>query len=316
MSSILSTTIRECTWIDLTSIVDTTGMNVSTQIVTVWRRGKVKVNRFLSNAFPRTRTTYGPTLPLPYEITEMIIAYIAHDLDTLKACSLTCRSWYIVVVPRLHHTLTLRGSGPNLLTRGGLEPLSKLHGLGLIPLVKEIRVKQPLEINGWFVPQAFSHRDLRYFSAFANVQALALQRFQIYRFLPGIQRYFGQFSPTLRSIVLANVRSTPRQLSHFLSLFPNLDDVEIQLAYTYNNCQIIPDTELVPFYAPKLRGRLALRRFGWAETWADLILSCGGLRFRYMDLHGGESCLPILLEACAETLETLRISMPDGSAGE
>ena len=291
-------------------------MNLSTHIVTVWHRGKVKINRFLSNTFPWMRTAYGPTLPLPYEITEMIIAHLTHDLDTLKACSLTCRSWYIVAVPHLHHTLTLRGNGPKLSTHCRLEPLSKLHRLRLIPLVKEIRVKQTLGINGWFVPQAFSLRDLRYFSAFANVQALVLQRFQIYRFIPGVERYFEHFSPTLRTITLLNLRCTPRQLSHFLSLFPNLDNVEIRLAYTYTNRQIISDAELVPFSAPKLRGRLALHRFRWAETWTDLIASCGGLRFRYMDLRGSESCAPILLEACAETLETLRFSMVDRPVGK
>jgi len=182
--------------------------------------------------------------------------------------------------------------------------------------VKEIRVKQTLGINGWFGPQAFSRRDLRYFSAFANVQALVLQRFQIYRFLPGIERYFEHFSPTLRSITLLNLRCTPRQLSYFLSLFSNLDDIEIRFAYTYTSCQTIPDAQLVLFSTPSLRGRLALHRFRWAETWADLIASRCFLRFRYMDLRGSESCTPILLEACAETLETLRLSMVDGLVGK
>jgi hypothetical protein len=66
----------------------------------------------------------------------MIIAHIAHDLDALKACSLTCRSWYIAASPTpspypYPHEL-----------RGKLKPLSKLHQLGLMPFIKEIRVEQ------------------------------------------------------------------------------------------------------------------------------------------------------------------------------
>ena len=35
-----------------------------------------------------------------------------------------------------------------------------------MPLIKEIRVERK---GIWFMPQAFSRRDLRYFSAFENV---------------------------------------------------------------------------------------------------------------------------------------------------
>ena len=291
----------------------TVGINLSTRMVTIWRRGKTKVNRFLSNVFPWTCTTYGQTLPLPYELAEMIIAHPTHDLDTLKACSLTCRSWYIVAVPHLHHTITLKAGGPDFLTRGKLKPLSKLYRLGLMPLVKVIRVDQSVvSRNNWFVPQAFSRCDLRYFSAFANVRTLVLQRFKIGRFIPGIERYFKHFSPTLQSIALFHPRCTPRQLSYFLSIFSNLDNVEIRTAYLYTPNPTVPDTGLVPFSAPTLRGRLVLDHFHWADTWTHLIASCGGPRFRSMTLRGTGTCTPILLEACAGTLETLGFNVIDG----
>ena len=47
------------------------------------------------------------------------------------------------------------------------------------------------------------------------------------------------------------------------------------------------------------------------ETWTSLIASCGGLRFRYMDLWIVGGCAPVLLEACAKTLETLRFHVAD-----
>jgi hypothetical protein len=117
---------------------------------------------------------------------------------------LTCRSWYITVVPYLHHTLVLRDKIYGT-TRSELKPLSKLHELGLIPLVREIQVDQWEGMNrSWFVPQAFSPSDLRHFSAFTNVHTLIVQNLEIGRFIPGVECYFEQFSPTLQSIALSN----------------------------------------------------------------------------------------------------------------
>jgi hypothetical protein len=145
--------------------VRTVGINLSTRIKTAWHQGKVNINRLLSNAPPEASTADESTCRFPYDIMEMIITHVARDFDTLKSCSLTCRSWYIAVVPHLHHTLTLE-------TRGNLKLLSELHRRGLMPLTKEIRVVQK---GTWFAPQAFSRRDLGYFSAFANVQTLTFQ---------------------------------------------------------------------------------------------------------------------------------------------
>jgi len=151
---------------------------------------------------------------------------LTRDLDALKACSLACHSWYIAVVPHLHHTLILRGKSAGK-ARSKLEPLSKLHKLGLMSLIKEIRVDPSFGLRHWFVPHAFSRRDLRHFSTFTNVQTLKLGDLKVHRFIPGIERYFEHFSPTLQSVVLYRLHCTPRQLSYFLSLFPNLDNIKI-----------------------------------------------------------------------------------------
>ena len=273
--------------------------------MTVWRRSKTKVNRLLGNAVPQARAAYESTSPLPYEITEMIVAHITHDLYTLKACSLTCRSWYIVAFPHIHHTIILR-SGVD----GSLRPLSELHELGLIPLIKEIRVRQR-SFNPWFTPQVFRNRDFRHFSTFANVHTLRFQRLEIYRFIPRIEQYFEHLLPTLRSITLTELRGTPRQLSHFLSYFSNLDDIEIRRILTNVPNATDPERKHVQFSAPKLRGQLTLDDFPYPETWTQLTTSCSGLRFRHMYLRDAVDCAPVLLDACAETLETLRFDASD-----
>ena len=244
----------------------------------------------------------------PYDVVEMIIAYLTRDLRTLKACSLICSSWYTAAVPHLHHTLTLTGAGRTI-NRSWLGPLSRLHKLGLLPLVREIRIDQGPGPCCWFLPRVLT----RHFSALANIHTLKLENVEIYSFIPNLEHYFGHFSPTLRSIALYNPYCSPRQLSHFLSLFPNLDDIDIRGIVHPLPDTPIPDTELGLFSAPKPRGRLVLYRYSWVETWTHLITSCGGLRFRHMDLEGSPGCACLLLEACAETLETLRLDAKDGS---
>lgn len=272
----------------------------------------VKVNHLLSNPPREVCTAHESTSPLPYEIVEMVIAHLVDDGPALKACSLICRSWYIVALPHIHHTLVL-GRGT---THDGLKPLSKLRRLSLIPLVQEIRVERPYGANNWFVPRAFDRRSLRYFSAFANVHTLRLQRVNIYCFFPHIERYFGQFSPTLRSIAMFQPCCTSRQLSQFLSLFSNLDDIRIWGMSLFVPSTAVLGATFIPLSAPGFRGRLTLGHFTRAETWTHLIASCDGLRFRRMELYTSSRCAPVLLEACAETLETLHFYVTDQSKGK
>ena len=263
-----------------------------------------------SNAPHNSDITHESTCLLPYDIVELIIAHLAYDLNALEACSLTCRSWYLVAAPHLHYSLVLRDESFDA-SRCKLKPLLKVHQLGLTPLVREIRIGQ-LEGRdaGWFGPEAFSPNDLRYFAAFANVKTLLIAGLAIDRFMPGIEHYFGQFSPTLQSIFLSGPTcTTPGQLSHFLSLFQNLDDIHIRRFSLHN--ESIPDTELTPIFKPKLRGQLSLFDFPSVEALKHLIAIRGSMQFRQMVLRNIGDCSPVLLKACAKTLETLRIYVAD-----
>ena len=291
--------------------VRTVGVNLSIRVAIVWRRSKAKVNRFLGNIPPVACNAHEPTRHLPYEVAEMIITHLIHDLPALKTCSLTCRSWYTIAVPHIHHTLTLGSLFPH----DGLKLLYKLHRLGLTPLVREIRVDGS-DGRNWFTPQGFTCRGLRDFSAFANVHTLGFLGLKIYHFFPHIEHYFGHFLQTLRSIVLAYPQCTPQQLSRFLSLFQNLDDLKLLGPSAAVPNAAVPDETSVPFSTPKLGGRLSIGHFTYDETWTDLIASCGSLRFRRMELHDSVSCTHTLFEACAETLETLRFKATDHSESE
>ena len=284
--------------------------NLSNRAVTAWYRAKAKINLLFRNSPSRGCSAHESIWYLPYEIMELIVDYITYP-TTLIAFSLTCRSWYIVAAPRLYHTLTLERRKASNIFRGKERPLSRLRGHPIPLAVREIWMRQR-EVS-WFDPREIGRRELRNFSAFANVQTLKIQRLDIDRFMPDIERYFRHFSQTLRSITLLKPYCTPRQLSYFLSLFSNLDDVEIRIGG-----MPLPesDPEHVPFSTPKLRGRLELDAFPWVEVWTYLIASCGGLQFHYMNLCMSKKCAPILLGACANTLETLRLSAMDLSVGK
>ena len=247
----------------------------------LWRRIKIRIGRLFGSARPKMRSTHESTCRLPYEIVEMIIA----------------------AAPHLYHTLNFH-FGDEILgqTCDNLKPRSMLYDSGLTPLVREVRVLQS--------PGIYFPNNLLYFSAFTNVDTLRIQGLDIDHFMPDIEHHFGQLSPTLRSISLYNLScSAPLELSHFLSLFPNLDDIDIRWpSQLYPSA---PDPRVVPFSAPKLRGQLALYGFPLADAWESLISTCGGLRFRHMELRAVGGCAPILLEACAQTLETLRFYVPD-----
>ena len=195
------------------TLIRTIWIDTSTRTVAIWHRGKAKINRLLSNAPPERRTAHESACCVPYDVVEMIITHLAYDVPALKACALTCRSWYTIVFPHIFHTLVLRRNSSGFIgdklgvqsTRDRLKPLSYLYERGLMSLVKEIRVEQSLGRYPWFMPHAFSHRDLDYFSAFTNVQTLVFQKLKIDHFAPNIHHYFGHFSPTLRSIVLYRV---------------------------------------------------------------------------------------------------------------
>ena len=294
------------------------GINFLTRMRIVWHRGKAKANRLIGNSPLWTRSTQKSICHLPHEIVEMIIAHLTLDLVTLRACAMTCRSWNAAAVPLLHHTLVLQQNQPGT-ARRELKSLSKLHELGLIPLVKEIQVRQSSSLYPWFAPVAFTldSCDFRYFTSFSNVQTLRLQNLNMHPFMPHIERFFEQFSPTLRSITLFEPRCSLRQLSHFFSLFPNLDNIELwRISTDIYNSTAVGDAALVPFSAPRLRGELVLHDFRWVGTWEHLITVCGGLRFHSMDLRGATGCVSILLEACTDTLETLQLYVEGRSCGE
>ena len=233
----------------------------------------------------------------------MIIAHFAYDAWTLKTCAATCLAWYNIATPHLHHTLKFRQWARDT-SHARLHPLESLHKLDLLDFVKRVEF-ETIFWTPWLNPAIFDCESLQHFRALKNLQDLTIADLDFSEFPAGTGKYFGHFSPTLRSVGLSAPRGNRRQLLAFFGLFPKLDDLKISNYKTWTGGHEALDTPLVPMEG-RLQGRLALNQFGDEELLRDMIFAYGGIRFTSMDLHDVQGT-QLVLEACANTLETVCI---------
>jgi hypothetical protein len=283
--------------------------------IRLWYRGKAKFVRLLRRRATETPNSScsSPIARLPLELLENIISYFIHDTESLIACSMTCHSWYILVVPHLHHSLTAYGTPFHSSDKEHEwpKPLQKTYNLGLLPLVKRFRIRMAAYLcHRKFTSESLGSRPLRYFSALTNLQELGIDNLQVSSFMPDIQRYFGHLAPTLRFLALREPEGSRRQILYLIGLFPNLQDLKLCYPIPREEEESTADSTLVPLFVPPLSGRLTLTCFTREELVKDMIALFGGLRFRYMDLFRVK-CSRLLLEASAENLETLRLYPTD-----
>ena len=124
--------------------------------------------------------------------------------------------------------------------------------------------------------------------------------------MPNILQCFGHFSPTLRFLALSEPEGSHRQILYLIGLFPNLQDFKLHYRLPKDEEESVVDGSLIPLFVPSLQGRLTLTCFAGENLVRDMITLFWGLRFSYMDVYMVK-CVRLLLGACAETLETLRL---------
>lgn len=279
----------------------------------IWYRGKTNLRKIFYGRTPGLSSQgLSQVSRLPQELVEIIISYLFYDIDALLACSMTCYSWYIFTLPHLHYYLTTDNKGnPERGTHWPI-PLQRSSKLGLLPLVRQlcIRLNDCPFSKPKFTREFFSKTALHYFSALRNLQELGIDNLQVSTFMPDIQWYFGHLAPTLKLLALKEPKGSCRQILYFIGLFPNLQDLKLCYRSPIEEEDITNDATLVPLSIPPLHGRLILTCFAREMLVKDMITLFGGLRFRYMELFKVK-CVKLLLDACAETLETLRLYPTD-----
>ena len=246
----------------------------------------------------------------------MIIVYLIYDKHSLCACTLTCYSWYIAAVPHLHHTLIIDTSRPRNQKSRWPNAARHLHMLGLFPLVKKLYIRESNVYDygmGAFTPKTFHYCTLHKFTAITNVQELGIEFLDIPEFMPELQRYFGRFLPTVQSLTLRSPKGSDRQIIYFIGLFRHLEELKLVFRPSSSNSTEeapVGDLTLTPPFVPPLRGRLTMTFSRRVRLVEDIIRLFGGIRFRSMDLFYVDETR-LLLNACVETLETLRLHRTD-----
>jgi len=238
----------------------------------------------------------------------MIIAYLIHDTNSLLTCTLTSRSWYIAAVPHLPRTLVARmdPSSKDKETKWP-ESLRMASKFGSLPFVTRLIIYGAPGRRKRFPPKRFHHWTRREFSALTNIRVLYIDGLDIPSFIPTIQQYFGQFSPTVRSLSLIEPIGSHRQIVFFIGLFPHLEDLMLHDKRTYDRKVSEDGSTLVPPFVPSFGGKLTFTFVGGndlAKTMVDLF---GRVRFRRVDLLCVNSGMQHLAYACADTLKTLKL---------
>ena len=289
----------------------------------VWRRTLAnawKTCFSMGASVPREAPVTLPssTTRFPRELVDEIFAYLIYDKPSLLACSLTCWSWYIAAVPHLHHTLVIYTHycythycyAPKELEWP--TPLRKAGKLGLLPLVKRLRIKAagyPFP-QGQFSLADFGRFTLRHWLRLTNVQELCIESLDIPSFMSRVQHWFRNFLPTVRSLALKEPKGSCRRITFFIGLFQHLEDLKLLYGVADSKEEVEDDPTLVPLHVPPLRGRLTMtcfRRVGILRAMIDLF---GGMRFRHLDLFNVDGTR-LLLVACAKTLGSLRLHPTD-----
>jgi len=274
----------------------------------VWYRTQARIWELF---YPRISPEV-PAPDLPQEVIQRIIAHLIYHRPSLLACSLTCYSWYIATVPHLHHTLIILNRRHYVTPKHTWpEPLRNAGRLGLPPLVRRVQVRRVNTDYTGLYPGLFNRDTLRHFSALSNVQKLEIDDLDIPKFMPRIRQYFGNFSPTLRSLSLCGPKGSCRQLLFFIGLFQYLEDLELLDCVPDNfESDLVEDPTLIPLFTPPLQGRLTVSRSTRVGLFKNMVDLFKGIKFHYMDLFDVEG-MGLLMGACVETLETLRIYPKD-----
>ena len=193
----------------------------------VWYTIQVGIRRMYSGG---TSPENSPATRLPLEVVETIIAHLAHDVHGLRACTLTCSSWYIAAVPHLHRALPI---GPRSRIQTFEWPSSPLHThtAGLLPLeVVEMVMAHlicdtrslhacTLTCHSWYiaaVPHLHHTLTIQTYPFVKNIES-SLQQMHMLGLLPFVKRFrvWGLHDePVLLSPTLLNCRI----LRHFSAL--------------------------------------------------------------------------------------------------
>jgi hypothetical protein len=268
---------------------------------------------------------------LPRELVNEIMRHNGNDLETLKRCSLTSRTFYSAARPLIHSRMALGVRSARLGWPRGLQStldtytdqadvfnarylsMAEERGLLRYGYVREV------DIDLTTLARPENVLQLQQLRALETVHTLTIESLALHKVLPIFDSCFSHFVPTLQSLCLRATRyENVHQLMEFICRFPRLDDLELTDPLGPDDLGMVdapPGTEKPRPQQPlPFRGHLVLQ--GNVSIVQSPLDHSGGIRFRSIEVGARQQDLAKLLVACSSTLELLRITCFDcGESG-
>ena len=149
-----------------------------------------------------------------------------------------------------------------------------------------------------------------------NLRSLKTHWLDVPSFIPKVEKYFGTFLGTLRSLELDYPRGDHQQIVYFACQFPNLRDLKVGGLQGYFHSMRYGGPHFEIKTSPPFDGTLDLQMSmnpGSTRStevfFSDLITLPSGLKFRTLKLSrcSGNNLQP-LIDACAPTLECMELT--------
>ena len=240
-------------------------------------------------------------MSLPPELIHRILNYLRHDRKSLMVASLVSKAWTSCSQAYLFESVHLK---PSNLQRW-LKNIP--HNVdGPASHTRTLTLDDDHRLL-WINPQC-SDFPLSNLASFCDVRSLSLRWWNI-AFLDDVspEPYFDHFGRSLRTLSLQYCILDPTTFLVFLSLFPNVQDLEITSRYPHTlRLDTIPD---IPKVTPSFCGTLSLVSFDSRDPILRALVALP-LHFTTISIQGCAFDEPdtyrLLLTSCLDTLATLR----------
>lgn len=238
---------------------------------------------------------------LPPELIDRILKSLRGDPESLMAAGLISKAWTGWSQTHLFESVHLKPPNlPRWLTnvpQGPDGPASHTRALTL----------EEYRLTPWINPQYLDF-PLSNLTSFRDVRSLTLVQWNATLF-HGVspEPYFGHFGKSLRALSLRFCTLDPTTLFEFLSLLPNVQDLEIAYLFPHSaTFDTIPD---VPNVTPDFGGTLSLADLASGHLLLKALAALP-LRFTTVSIRGCTFHEPdvyqMLFSSCQDTLVSLR----------
>ena len=247
---------------------------------------------------------------LPQELVNEILGYLLHDLDTLTACSLTCKRLFGATRPLIHQRLVCLGLRTEHSIPG--QPLFSLKGdpgpfeglidadrSGVLPYTRHLTLKARYQFYSPRFHPGDTQEYLPHFRSITKLHSLTLGTFYLPPFTPVFNEHFGMFANTLRYLDIRDTECPTPELLYIICQFPLLEDLAIVFPAREDTAH---PGHTVPAItqSPPLRGKLLVSNVHSKKFFDSLAALPGGLNFSSLEFSWCKN-QEAVVEACNRT---------------